>query len=200
MVLRWVGGFAVSLLAIGVIALGVPRPSAAPAARSTARTWTEKDRSGSTLIKGEVPLALSNGKASLVGHHDPQATLKLNFGYPLTDRAGLDALIASEARTHQYLSDDELYSRFSPPEQQTAALRDWLAAQGFRITHAGRDRMAFTATATTAQVERTLHVRINDYVRSGYDFRGSRSSRTSSTPTPATRRCRRGSGCRRSPA
>jgi photosystem II stability/assembly factor-like uncharacterized protein len=175
MEIRWVaGGFAVSLLAAGAVGLGVPESSPPGSARvpTSARVWTEQHLRGSTVIRGEVPLSLGNGKASYVKPHPADATLKLNFAYPLADRPALDALIAQEASSHRYISRDRLYARFSPPTGQVAALRGWLNANGLEVTHSGADRMQLTVTGTTAQVERALHVKINDYVRQGYSWHG----------------------------
>ncbi len=163
MVIRWGGGLVVGMLAVGALAVGAQRsaPSHAPA-------WAAKDLTGSAVLGGEVPLSLGNGSATLMRPHPANARLKVNFAFPLRDRAGLDALIAS----HRALPRAKLYDRFSPPRDQVAALAGWLKANGFTVTHAGADRMALTATATTAQVERTLHVQINDYLRRGYTWHG----------------------------
>ncbi len=127
---------------------------------------------GTVRLEGEVPTTVATGTATLLGHHPADATLKLNFGYPVKDMNGLDALIAQEAKTHRYLTRAQLYDRFSPKQSQVDQLRGWLTANGFTITHAGADRLALTASATTATVERALHVRINDYLRPGSTFRG----------------------------
>ena len=128
------------------------------------------------------------------------SSIKLNFAFPLRDQAALDRLIAQEAKTHPYLSRAQLYNRFSPPQPQVDAAQTWLQGNGFRITHVGADRLAITAAAPTANVEKALHVKINDYVRPGFTFDGSRSSRTSSTRTRPARPCPRASACRPSPA
>ena len=116
---------------------------------TSARVWTEQGLQGSTVIQGGVPLSLSNGRASFVKPHPANAQLKLNFAYPIADRAGLDALIAQEARTHRYISREDLYTRFSPPTRQVGALESWLTSQGFKVTHTGADRMGLTAGPTS---------------------------------------------------
>src|ERR1700755_1815156 len=114
MAIRWGdGGFAASLFAAGAVAVGGPKstPSETTATvPTTARVWTEQGLKGSTVIQGEVPLSLGNGKASYVRPHPADAQLKLNFAYPLADRPGLDALIAQEARSHRYITRDQLYT------------------------------------------------------------------------------------------
>ena len=175
MEIRWVvGGFAASLVVAGAVGLSIPKssPSRTTTVPTQARVWTERSLQGNAVIRGEVPLSLTNGKASYVKPHPANARLRVNFGYPLADKAGLDALIAQESQSHRYISRDDLYSRFSPPTRQVGALESWLKSHGFTVTHTGADRMALTATATTAQVERALHIKINDYVRQGYAWNG----------------------------
>lgn len=163
MVVRWFGGLVVGMLAVGAIAFGAPRSSPSPAP-----AWATKDLRGSAVLSGVVSLSLSNGNARYMRPHPAGERLKLNFAFPLRDRPALDAQIAA----HHTLARTQLYDRFSPPRDQVAALAGWLKANGFTVTHAGADRMALTATATTAQVERTLHVKINDYLRQGYSWHG----------------------------
>jgi photosystem II stability/assembly factor-like uncharacterized protein len=156
--IRRVGAFAVPMVAVGaVLTFG----GAQLAARSGSST---------VQIKGEVPVTVATGKAQVVGPHAAAATLKLNFGYALNDVKGLNALIAQEAKSHQYLSRPQLYARFSPKQQQVDQLRTWLNSNGFTVTHVGADRLALTAQASTATVEKALHVKINDYIRPGYTF------------------------------
>jgi len=180
--LRGRGGIA-ALLVVGAAAAGTaalvvvssPRHAsragvaAAPLQR---RQWVEKTRTGSSTLTGQVPLAVSHKTAPYVRPHSPTARLRVNFGFPLQDKAGLDALIAQEAKTHRYLTRAQLYARFSPPPAQLRALEGWLQAKGFTITHVGLDRMSVAASATTAVVEKTLHVQINDYVRPALTFHG----------------------------
>jgi photosystem II stability/assembly factor-like uncharacterized protein len=161
-------------VAVTFVALGVPRSSAGSQAASStqARVWTQQHLTGSVSLNGEVPLAVAQSKVALVAPHPANAKISLNFGFPIANAAGLNALIAQESRSHQYLSRADLYNRFSPPTEQLGALQGWLQANGFTVTHSGLDRMALTATATTAQIERALHIQINDYVHPGYSFHG----------------------------
>jgi photosystem II stability/assembly factor-like uncharacterized protein len=124
------------------------------------------------VLVGQVPLAVSQSTATYVSHHSGDALMTLNFSFPLRDKAGLDALIEQESRTHQYLSRDQLYARFAPPAEQVEALKQWLEGKGFRVTRVGVDRMSVTAVAKTSVVERVLQVAINDYVRPATTFQG----------------------------
>src|SRR5262245_42914534 len=142
--IRRVGAYAAPMVAVGAV---LTFAGAQLAANSGPRT---------VQIQGEVPVTVANGKAQLLGPHPAGATLKLNFGYALSDMPALNALIARQAKTHAYLSRAQLYNRFSPKPRQVNQLRTWLNSKGFVITHVGADRLALTARATTAQVEKAL--------------------------------------------
>ena len=88
---------------------------------------------GTTRFQGEVPLAVAHGTAKYVGPHPAGALLSVNFGFPLRNRAALDRLIAYEAKTHHYLTRDQLYAQYSPPSAQLEALQSWLVGKGFRV-------------------------------------------------------------------
>ena len=136
-----------------------------------------RDLPGNVKLTGQVPLAVAkipgaaaSHRAGYVRPHPESADIGLSFAFPLRDKAGLDQLIAQEARTHQYLTRAQIYARFAPPAAQVNALRSWLIGRGFRVTHIGADRMAITAYAPTAVVEKTLHVKINDYLKPASTF------------------------------
>ncbi len=143
-----------------------------PGSETSIRQWTQKHLTGSVQLAGEVPLSVAQGRATLLGHHPANATIKLNFGFPIADQAGLDRLIAQESKSHAYISRDELYQRFAPPASQQQALAGWLESQGLKVTHVGVDRMAIGVSGTTAQVEKALHVTINDYRHPAATFQG----------------------------
>jgi len=163
-----------------------------PSQHATSTGWAQQRLHGNVQLTGQVPLVVRHARpaparhtpstplpASSVPHpgatylhpHPKTADIGLNFAFPLRNRAALDQLIAQEAKTHRYLTRAQLYARFSPPPAQFDALQAWLARNGFRITHLSPDRLAITVHAPTAVVERALHVRINDYLRSGFTFR-----------------------------
>ena len=203
--MRWIGGFAVSLLLVGAIALLAARPmSPRPpgAVAPSARIRAERNLGGNTLIQGEVPLSVAQrARRQLVGPHPANATLKLNFGFPLSDRPGLEPA-------------DRAGGQDAPLPQPRRALRALLAAaeqHRHARSLAARRRASRSPTsaptawrsrrsATTAQVEQALHVKINDYRRPGYTFRGpeGRAVRLLREHA-ATRRCRPASACRPSP-
>jgi photosystem II stability/assembly factor-like uncharacterized protein len=169
---RIVAIFAVFAVVGGVSTFGLTRSESAAGQRPSAghRLWAAQGLTGTALLKGDVPLQVVHRKASFVRPHPASARMSVSFGFPLRDKAGINALIAREARTHVYLTRAQLYAKFSPPRAQVAALRRWLRSQGLKVTHEGRDRLLVTASGTTAQVERALHVKIDDYVSAPYSY------------------------------
>ena len=182
--LRW------GLLASAIVGLGIAtavlvkapagahtsavRPAAATGGQIDrhVRRWAQEGRRGTVQLTGQVPLTVAHRTAQTVSRHPLTSEIGLNFGFALRNHAALDALIQQEATTHHYLSRPQLYARVSPPEAQVDALRSWLLARGFRITHVGADRMAITAYATTATIEKTLHVKIEDFIRPSFTYHG----------------------------
>ncbi|HEX3669353.1 MAG TPA: protease pro-enzyme activation domain-containing protein, partial [Acidimicrobiia bacterium] len=134
--------------------------------------WATRGLAGSVRLHGQVPLAVSSGAARPVAEHASKDMLTLSFGFPLRDQAGLNKLIQQEATTRMHLTRAQLYARFSPPQAQVNALRQWLVGNGFRITHVGADRLMLAASASTATVQRVLQVKIADFVRPASTVQG----------------------------
>src|SRR4051794_34339585 len=48
--------------------------------------WSERNLTGSTVLAGQVPLAVTTSAARYVGPHAKDDVLRLNFSLPLRDR------------------------------------------------------------------------------------------------------------------
>jgi photosystem II stability/assembly factor-like uncharacterized protein len=155
-----------SLVAATAVAVGLPGSGSTRQSSQKPSPLVASD----TTIAGDTPLAVSGHQAKLVGRHSAGSVLSLNFTLPLSHPAELNALIAQESKSHQYLTRSELYARFSPTREQLLHVDNWLRSSGFRITHVGADRLSLTASASTAKVEKALHVRIDDYVKPASTF------------------------------
>jgi hypothetical protein len=172
---RAAGGTAVlavltALVVLGTAITGATASSSSTATRGLARQWTERSLRGNVRLTGQVPLSVTSGAAVRLRAHPAKAQLTLNFSFPLRDQAGLDRLIARQAKTHRHISRKALYARFSPPQAQVTATGRWLRSHGFRITHVGHDRLSIAARASTATVERALKVKIADFVHPATSF------------------------------
>src|SRR4051812_29698697 len=118
--MRCLGGLAAASLAVGTLVL-LAVSSSPPAAHVTAvapggatRHWAQEGLTRSARFRGEVPLPVTRHTAAYLRPHPLAAEIRLNFGFPIRDKAALDRLIQRQAQTHAYISRDELYARFSP--------------------------------------------------------------------------------------
>src|SRR5262249_50290864 len=158
------GAVVASLLVVGGLgAFGLARAGSSSTprtghARTASRAWAQQGAKGLVDLTGHVPVTVATGKARDLKPHQADAKIRLSFGLPIRDKGTLDALIAQQAKTHTYLTRAQLYARFSPPQAQLNALRQWLVGQGLQVTHVGADRLALSVSGTTAQVQRALHV------------------------------------------
>jgi photosystem II stability/assembly factor-like uncharacterized protein len=143
----------------------------ARASTGAVASWAKtRDLKGSVRLAGAIPRAAATHETHAVARHSRKGKLTLGFAFPLHNRAGLNALIAREAKTHRYLTRAQIYARYAPPKGQVRALRHWLVGHGFTITHVGADRLMIVAKASTSTVEKALHVRIDDYVQSALSY------------------------------
>lgn len=122
---------------------------------------------GATLA-GNVPRAVADGHAKLLGHHPSSATIALTVALPLRDRGGLDSLLASAADAyspnyHHYLTLDEANNRFNPTADQEQHVIGWLHSNGMRVVRTYPNHLLVDVRGTFAQAEQLLHVTLNDY-------------------------------------
>src|SRR5580765_3456633 len=166
------GRMAGALALVGLfMVLGTTISAAAPAgSKSSTRMWAAQGLAGTRVYSGQVPVAVHNGTGSFLRRHAASSKLTLNFAFPLRNKAGLDRLIARQAKTHRHMSRAELYRRFSPPQAQVTALANWLTVRGFKITHVGHDRLTLSARASTATIQRALGTKIADFRHSGVRY------------------------------
>ena len=131
----------------------------------SASGWAAKTRKGTVRLEGQVPRDVAQLTTPAIRHHARGAELKLSFAFPLRDKAGLDRLIAQQAKTHQLPQPSRDLRELLTSAVAGDALRNWLVAKGFTVTHVGADRLALTAIAPTTTVEKVLHTRIDDFVK-----------------------------------
>jgi kumamolisin len=68
---------------------------------------------------------------------------------------------------HRFLTPAQVAGAFGPSSATYDALRQYLQASGFRITHTYSHHLLIAFTATISQVEQAFHVRINNYTAPG---------------------------------
>lgn len=104
----------------------------------------------------------------IAGHLDPAKNLTLDIRFALRNRAELDQLIAAQIDPrspsyHQWITPDEFTSRFGPTDADFAAVKDWLAANGFQIIAGSRKEGYLRFNADTASAERVFNTRFEDF-------------------------------------
>src|SRR5262245_49009518 len=97
--------------------------SKARASTGVSSAWSTRYAKGSVRLHGMVPRAVATHATRSVAPLASNAKLTLGFALPLHNMAGLNALIAREAKTHVYLTRAQLRAQFAPSKAQFHALR-----------------------------------------------------------------------------
>ena len=142
---------------------------AAVVAASEATLTPAAKGSGPGRLAGATPPGLA--RAALVGHAPPGQPISVVIVLDLRDRAGADALIASQQdpaspQYHRFITPQEFQARFGPLPSDVLAASDYLASQGF--THISRPASTMIAAEGTVEAaERAFGVTINHYLFEG---------------------------------
>ena len=118
-------------------------------------------------IVGDTALPVAQGRASLSGHHDPTAVLRVNVGLDVRHSAKLDALIAAASTPGSrdyghYLTNAEYMAEYAPTDADVQAAEAWLGSEGLDITGVTSDNLLIHVQAPTATLERAFGVTINN--------------------------------------
>jgi subtilase family serine protease len=125
----------------------------------------------SKTLTGYIPSAVTDGEAHLIGQHPGTDQLALAIGLPLRNVQALTQLL-NEASTprnphyRHYLTLTQENQAFNPTSQQEQQVMAWLQANGLMVTHTYPNHLLVDTTGTFAQVERLLHITLNDYTTS----------------------------------
>jgi len=109
----------------------------------------------------------------LRGRLDAATQITIQVHLPLRDlesaKAELEAVSDPDSpRYGQYLTSEQFESKYSPTEEDLAAVRSYFESEGFSITYVPRNRLFLSARATAAQVERVFATHLGLYeVQSG---------------------------------
>ena len=114
----------------------------------------------------DVPGAATNSES--VRHMSRWKRLNLSIGLPLRDREGLTNLLAqiydpSSPNFRHYLSPEQFTERFGPTKEDYEAVATFARTHGLKITAQHSNRMLLSVDGTVADVERVLHVRMNEF-------------------------------------
>jgi hypothetical protein len=127
-------------------------------------------------LPGEVAtVALRCGEADggaprRVGLVPAATVIAFDVGLPLRNQSTLNEYlneISDPTSPHyrQYLTPDEITSRFGPTVCDYEALRAWGVRQGFTIVQTYADRLLTSMTGTAATIDAAFHVTLGYYQR-----------------------------------
>ena len=132
---------------------------------------------GSCLLL--VPAAFTQGERNLArpawatperfrGRLDAATQITIQVHLPLRDpesaKAELEAVSDPDSpRYGQYLTSEQFESKYSPTEEDLAAVRSYFESEGFSITYVPRNRLFLSARAAAAEVERVFSTRLGHY-------------------------------------
>lgn len=116
----------------------------------------------------QVPVAVQNGTAHLIGHADPRQMLRLVFALrpPHVDQEEQflrELQDPDSPRFHQYLSEAEWNARFAPSAEDEQAVVAWAQSQGLTLTQRYANRLLVDVEGPVAVIEKALAVNINLY-------------------------------------
>jgi subtilase family serine protease len=156
---RLAAAFVAGVATLAVVLMGAPA-SAAPIA-------------GPHVLGGSLPQWLS--QARQVGHDSAD---RVNFGVLLKmrDPDGAVATLAdmsnpASADYGAWLTNSQFQARYAPAASDVAAVRGWLASQGFQVTKTLPSGMYVEASGTTAQIEKAFSTTVNKYAYRGRTVR-----------------------------
>ena len=114
-------------------------------------------------------------KATLVGHHNPNATLNITVGLALQNTAQLKAYMQelrdpNSLNYRHFLTSQQFTELYGPTRDQVSAMETFLSRSGVQVRSVSPNRTLIHASASTAMLERVFHVTINDYKYQGASF------------------------------
>jgi subtilase family serine protease len=116
----------------------------------------------------------------------------VNFGVLLRmrDPAGAAATLQhisdpDSASYGQWLTNQQFNARYAPGAAEVSAVRNWLAAQGFRVRQSLPSGMYIEASGTAAQIEKTFATTLRQYTYRGQTVRSNATTLTFPSGTPS---------------
>lgn len=117
-------------------------------------------------IAVHVPPAV--GRSLILGHSDPDMVLHVCISLPYGDPEGMQHFVDSVSdpksrNYHQFITPEEVGSRFGLSRSDVQAVAGYLASNGMRVKMLAKNRLNILADATVAQVEKAFGTTINEY-------------------------------------
>ena len=126
-------------------------------------------------VGGSLPHVVRNGDALRVREHPANAPLHVSVALAVREKPELDAAIAAASTPGgpgygKYLSSAEYMARFAPTDAQVSAVKSWLRSERLQVTGSSKDNLLVDAEGSTATLEHTFGVAIEDYRVGGREF------------------------------
>ncbi len=120
------------------------------------------------LARAITPQEVTNGTATLVGHYNPDAKLRLVLGLNPPKMEEEERFLRQlQDRTspnfHKYLTAKQWNARFGPTVEQEQAVVDWATSNGLTVTQRYPNRLVVDVEGTSATIEKAFGVQINSY-------------------------------------
>ncbi len=117
-------------------------------------------------LRGHVPAAAMKGKPDT--KLDESTHLSLAIGLPARNEAELTALLhdlydPASPQFHKYLKPNEFTARFGPTEEDCAAVKAYVEANGLRVTQTHSNRLLVDVEGPVASIQKAFHVNMNVY-------------------------------------
>ena len=109
-----------------------------------------------------------SGVAPKLGHVPSTQTLDIVLHLPWRDQQGLDNLLRevydpSSASYRQFLTVEQFTERFGPSTADYETLKDFARTNGLTILSTSRNRAILRVRGSIANIEKALHVTMNNY-------------------------------------
>ena len=120
------------------------------------------------ILHGHVPEAIGRLHLQPKGRLAATNELRLAIELPLRDRAGLENFVAqvsdpASPNYRQYLTPEELTTRYGPTEQDYQAVKDFARTNNLVITTTFGNRLVLDVTGPAVAVEKAFHVTLRTY-------------------------------------
>lgn len=119
-----------------------------------------------TMLVNQTARFVQN--APNLGPETPSKVINITVRLNLHNRAERDALLKqlynpASPQYHQWLTTAEYAARFGPTAAESAAVQDFLKAQGFTVTYVHPNNMYVNARGTVATAQKAFNVQINRF-------------------------------------
>ncbi len=120
------------------------------------------------LMTRHLREAVHYGQAKLTGQPLGTQMMQLDIVLPLSDPAGLDALLGELYNTtsssyRRFLSPQEFTARFGPSQTDYDAVVEFAQSNGLNVVGGSRDGMDVQVTGTVSAIEGAFHISLKTY-------------------------------------